>query len=131
MTPQTHVQAPVVYWYQEPGNVDHWFHGVFEGGGAKGLAYAGALRALKERKCWFRAVAGSSAGAITAALIAAGLDFDEMARETDTALKCFQLEFREGLKRLQETGGFLRSEPFREWLNRVLVNQLKKAGEEH
>ena len=54
-----------------------------------------------------------------------------MSRETDTALKCFQLEFREGLKRFNETGGFLRSEPFREWLNGVFVSQLKKAGQEH
>jgi predicted acylesterase/phospholipase RssA len=125
------VQAPALYWYQEPGNVDHWFHGVFEGGGAKGLAYAGALRALKERKCWFRAVAGSSAGAITAALIAAGLDPNEMARETETALKCFQFGFLEGLKRFTDTGGFFPPEPFRGWLNGVLVNQLKKTGHEH
>jgi len=85
MSSQAHVQGGV-FWYQEPGNVDHWFYGVFEGGGAKGLAYAGALRALKERRCWFHAVAGSSAGAVTAALIAAGLNYDEMSREIDAAL---------------------------------------------
>jgi NTE family protein len=131
MTPQTHVQAPAVYWYQEPSSVEHWFHGVFEGGGAKGLAYAGALRALSERRCWFRAVAGSSAGAITAALIAAGLDPDEMSRETERALKCFQTEFRDGLNRFSETGGCFPSEPFLEWLNDVLVNQVNKAGQGH
>ncbi len=119
------------YWYHGPGTIDRWFYGVFGGGGAKGVAYAGALRALKERKCWFRAVAGSSAGAITAALIAAGLDPDEMSRETDAGLKCFQLNLKEGLKRFTDTGGFLPSEPFRQWLNGVLVNQLKKAGHEH
>jgi hypothetical protein len=51
---------------------------VFQGGGAKGVAYVGAVRAVAEHRCWFRAVAGSSAGAITAALIAAGLTPDEM-----------------------------------------------------
>lgn len=51
---------------------------MFQGGGAKGVAYVGALRAVAEHRCWFRAVAGSSAGAITAALIAAGLTPEEM-----------------------------------------------------
>ncbi len=46
--------------------------GVFEGGGAKGAAYIGALTNLQEKGIWFKRVAGSSAGAITAALIAAG-----------------------------------------------------------
>lgn len=47
--------------------------GVFEGGGAKGVLYVGALEAMAERNLWFSAVAGSSAGAITAALIASGM----------------------------------------------------------
>ena len=47
--------------------------GVFEGGGAKGVAYAGALSALCRRGYWFEAVAGASAGALTATLVAAGM----------------------------------------------------------
>ncbi len=47
-------------------------NGVFKGGGAKGIGYAGALQAVEARGMWFGAVAGTSAGAITAALIAAG-----------------------------------------------------------
>lgn len=46
--------------------------GVFQGGGARGAAYAGALEAVASRSQWFDAVAGSSAGALTACLIAAG-----------------------------------------------------------
>src|SRR5262245_15587342 len=46
-------------------------NGVFKGGGPKGAAYAGVLQEL-EGKVAFRAVAGASAGAITAALLAAG-----------------------------------------------------------
>lgn len=57
-------------------------NGVFMGGGAKSIAYAGALRAVRERGIWFGSVAGSSAGAIAAALIAAGLDPDDL----DTAI---------------------------------------------
>ena len=46
--------------------MDARVNGVFKGGGAKGLLYAGALEALAERGVWFRAVGGASAGAITA-----------------------------------------------------------------
>jgi predicted acylesterase/phospholipase RssA len=46
-------------------------NGVFKGGGPKGAAYAGVLHELEGRVA-FRAVAGASAGAITAALVAAG-----------------------------------------------------------
>ncbi|MEV4319777.1 patatin-like phospholipase family protein [Actinocrispum sp. NPDC049592] len=53
-------------------------NGVFKGGGAKGIGYAGALQAVEERGMWFGAVAGTSAGAITASLIAAGYTADEI-----------------------------------------------------
>lgn len=46
---------------------------IFEGGGAKGLAHAGALRYLVEdQDIEFEGVAGTSAGAIVAALVASG-----------------------------------------------------------
>ena len=54
-------------------------NGVFKGGGARGVAYAGALRAVAARGRWFGSVAGASAGAITAALVAAGLGPDRIA----------------------------------------------------
>lgn len=44
---------------------------VFEGGGVKGIALAGAVRALDETGYAFPRVAGSSAGAIVACLVAA------------------------------------------------------------
>lgn len=44
---------------------------VFEGGGAKGVAFLGALEVLEERGHTIRRVMGTSAGAITAALVAA------------------------------------------------------------
>lgn len=52
--------------------------GVFEGGGNLGTAYIGALMALEERGVWFKRVAGTSAGAITAALVAAGYTAEEL-----------------------------------------------------
>lgn len=45
---------------------------VFEGGGVKGIALVGALRAFEERGFQWQNVAGTSAGAITAALVAVG-----------------------------------------------------------
>ena len=52
--------------------------GVFEGGGALGTAYLGGLRALHDNGVWFKRVAGNSAGAITAAMIAVGFTAPEI-----------------------------------------------------
>lgn len=51
---------------------------IFEGGGARGLAHVGALRALEEEKHALVGVAGTSAGAIIAALVAVGYRHDEI-----------------------------------------------------
>lgn len=63
-------------------------NGVFKGGGAKGVAYAGALQACEEAGVRFRAVAGSSAGAIAAALVACGYSARELADLLPTAMRC-------------------------------------------
>ena len=47
-------------------------NGVFEGGGVKGIALAGAVSAANEQGYTFHEVAGTSSGAIVAALLAAG-----------------------------------------------------------
>jgi predicted acylesterase/phospholipase RssA len=59
---------------QNPTLVD----GVFEGGGALGAAYAGALSALAHSNIWFARVAGTSAGSIIAAMIAVGFTAGEI-----------------------------------------------------
>lgn len=46
--------------------------GVFDGGGVRGAAHAGAFKAAKESGMSFERLAGTSAGSIVAALIAAG-----------------------------------------------------------
>ncbi len=68
----------------ETDNLDGW-SGV-QGGGAKGLAYAGALRADQVDGKWFRAVAGSSAGALSAALVASGMTPRQMYEAVPHAL---------------------------------------------
>ncbi|MEJ7842335.1 MAG: patatin-like phospholipase family protein [Rubrobacter sp.] len=51
---------------------------VFEGGGVKGIALVGAFSVLEERGYEPQNMAGASAGAIVAALIAAGYDAGEL-----------------------------------------------------
>jgi len=63
--------------FEVPAQAD----GVFEGGGVKGIAFAGAIKAAEEEgiREWVN-VAGSSAGAITASLLAVGYTADEIER---------------------------------------------------
>jgi NTE family protein len=51
---------------------------VLEGGGVKGIALAGAISVLVERGCTFHKVAGTSAGSIVGALVAAGTRADQL-----------------------------------------------------
>ena len=52
--------------------------GVFSGGGIKGLVFVGAYEVLEKRKFRFVRVAGTSAGAVFASLVAAGFSSGEM-----------------------------------------------------
>ncbi|WP_064091568.1 patatin-like phospholipase family protein [Rossellomorea aquimaris] len=52
--------------------------GVFSGGGIKGLAMIGAYEAIEEKGLTFKRLAGTSAGAIVAALISAGYSSREL-----------------------------------------------------
>lgn len=56
---------------------------IFEGGGVKGVAYAGALKALNERgKCAnLKRVAGASAGSMTALMLALGINQEQIFHE--------------------------------------------------
>ena len=112
-------------WWQKQADRELW-HGVFQGGGAKGVAYVGALKAVAEQRCWFRAVAGSSAGAITACLIAAGLTPEQM-----------EARSAEGLARLRKarwwhhvdavTGGdrpLWDTADLRQWVEQLLREQV-------
>lgn len=57
--------------------------GVFSGGGVKGFALIGAFRAIEEKGIRFKRVAGTSAGSIIAALIAAQYTSKEMMKMMD------------------------------------------------
>lgn len=65
-----------------------YIDGVFSGGGVKGIALVGALQAVEDRGLQFKRTAGTSAGALIAALITAGYKGDEIeAILLDTNLK--------------------------------------------
>lgn len=72
--------------------------GIFEGGGAKGLAHIGALTAVEERNIRFIGIAGTSAGAIVAALVAAGYRAPELF-EPKSFGGVFNVDFTEKLGR--------------------------------
>jgi len=60
------------------GETERFADLVFEGGGVKGIGLAGAYATLRERGFTPKGVAGTSAGAIAAALVAAGYDATEL-----------------------------------------------------
>ncbi|MFW2333608.1 patatin-like phospholipase family protein [Ilumatobacter sp.] len=59
---------------------------VFKGGGAKGICYAGALEECERWEIEFAEVAGASAGAITATLVACGYTAEDMIEMMPEAL---------------------------------------------
>jgi predicted acylesterase/phospholipase RssA len=103
-------------------------NGVFKGGGAKGVAYAGALRAFRESGYWFGSVAGASAGAITATLIAAGLSPEEIEAQVPVALS--QLAGSVPIRLFSlvrgSTSSLFDSEKLRGWLELVLTQECRK-----
>ncbi|WOQ18054.1 patatin-like phospholipase family protein [Raineyella sp. W15-4] len=58
---------------------------VMQGGGVKGIALVGAVEVLEERGYTFHRVAGTSAGAIAASLVAAGIPATRMVEILKTA----------------------------------------------
>ena len=59
-------------------------NGVFEGGGVRGIGHVGAVCRMEQAGWQFADVAGSSAGAVVAALLAAGYTGKELKKELET-----------------------------------------------
>ena len=64
---------------QEHSSSTHTAHAVFAGGGVRGIAHVGALEVAEQLGYRWDHVAGTSAGAIIAALVAAGYNSKELA----------------------------------------------------
>lgn len=116
-------------WWEADDRISVRLAGVFEGGGAKGAAYVGALQATRVQGCWFSAVAGASAGAITAALIACGLIPEEIAAESEEAFKRLRPRGAlAGIRRLRTEFGALDNDDVHAWLEEVLARQVTLFG---
>ncbi|AQR94490.1 patatin-like phospholipase family protein [Clostridium saccharoperbutylacetonicum] len=100
---------------------------VFSGGGIKGLAYVGAIKALEEKKLFqnVKRFAGASAGAITAALLAIGMN----ANELDTQMS--SVDFATFLQKSNVNIESLVNKPLEEFLLKgidVITDEVRKQG---
>jgi NTE family protein len=104
---------------------------VLEGGGVKGIALVGAISELAERGYRFHKVAGTSAGSIVGALVAAGTRPDRL-RETLHTVDYAKFQDPPLLGRLGPLGmaaqvllskGWCRGDYLRSWLDEMLSEQ--------
>ena len=104
---------------------------VFAGGGAKGVAHLGAIWAMEKLGIRFKRLAGNSAGAITAAFMAAGYSSSEF---IDELFNVDFKDFRDGFwdKRLPKfaliatistTFGLYEGDKLQRWLEESLVRK--------
>src|SRR5690625_5073655 len=80
--------------------------GVFSGGGVKSYAFIGALKKIEENNLSFERLAGTSAGAILAALIAANYTAEEIEHILSSL----------DLKKLLDAPKITQYIPFSKWL---------------
>jgi NTE family protein len=111
--------------------MDQFTNLVFEGGGVKGIAYCGALNVLDSKGVLKNVsrVAGTSAGAITAGLLAVGYDKDEIFRLLkETSFSSF-LDSHWGYIRdaigLFSKFGWYKGKKFQQWFEELIE---KKTG---
>jgi NTE family protein len=110
---------------------------VFEGGGVWGIAYEGALLELEALGVVsnLRRVAGASAGAITAALLAVGFTPTELGvvlRETN--FKSFQDEdfgYGRDTARLLGEYGWYKGDKFRDWIKKYIAAKVAALSKQH
>ncbi len=107
------------------------WNAVFEGGGVRGIAHVGAVRILEKSGYRLRFFAGSSAGAIVAALLAAGYTPDEL-QEILMGLDFTQFLHETGVARLGAVGkaaslltrfGLYDADLFERWLSDLLAKR--------
>lgn len=79
---------------------------VFEGGGARGIAFVGAIQAMEEEKVEWERLAGTSAGAVIAALLASGYKSYEI-RDRLSEIDFSKLRGKTILNRIPIFGTFL------------------------
>jgi len=105
---------------------------VFEGGGVKGIAYIGALEVLENKKILsdIERVAGTSAGAIFATLLAVGYSYKEMKELfSKTSFSDFKDDspfFLINVMRLFFRYGWFKGNAFKKWLANAISLKVKE-----
>jgi predicted acylesterase/phospholipase RssA len=101
-----------------------------KGGGIKGLAYVGAIEEL-EKHFKFTWYAGTSAGAISAILLASGYNYKELL--TILSEKNFNdfkdANFFKGIINLIFKSGFYEAKTFNKWIDQLLAKKIGQATE--
>ncbi len=101
---------------------------MFKGGGAKGALYGGALRAVADRGISFSQVAGSSAGAITAAFVAAGANPEDLRRFELSGRRLLEMPSGvAGALNLRNRYGILSFDDLRQWIATQLNELLQRS----
>lgn len=96
--------------------------GIFEGGGVKGIAHIGALRALEERGFFCKKAAGTSVGAIIASLVVSGYNSTELTNILFN-LNINSLKQRSKLFNSIRHLGIYSSSPLEEYLDELLKSK--------
>jgi predicted acylesterase/phospholipase RssA len=99
---------------------------IMKGGGAKGLAYLGALQVLQEYYTftWF---VGTSAGAITAVLLGAGYSADELVKVMkDTSFREFKdVNLLKLIPNIIIRKGLYSGDKLKGWVEKMLNDKLE------
>lgn len=102
---------------------------VFAGGGAKGVAHLGAMWAIDRLGIKIKRLAGTSAGAINASLVAAGYSIEDLCNEL---FDIDFMSFRDGfwdkhlpkfarIAAISSSYGMYEGENFQKWIEKMLV----------
>lgn len=106
---------------------------VMRGGGVRGIAYTGAIEALEEKNIMqgIGNVAGTSVGAIVAAMVSVGYSGAEMkALMFDLEVQSFndgRWFFIGGQKRLRKNFGWYKGEAIEKWIGKVIAQKTGNA----
>jgi NTE family protein len=113
------LQCALEHRYFTERNIKDYFC-IFGGGGIRGVSYAGALKAMNELNINFKGSAGSSVGAVIAALTGVGYSPDEV--------KQFFMDFGVEIFRdinfdITKGPGFSKGELFYAWVKELIENK--------
>lgn len=100
--------------------------GIFQGGGVKGIAHLGAVKALEERGFFCSKAAGTSVGAIIASLLCVGYHSDELV-DCMMNLDISQLKQKGKMTKIFKDLGYYSSSPLEKYLEKLYHEKQKRV----